>query len=121
MKRTLVEALRLRKLAALLSARPAPARGRWRRSLARPRIPAAVTAASLRHWSEGRGEIARILPGGHPAMRPSRMTIRRLMIVVAGAGLALGSFVEIPRSRRRWEYCQRLCLVPSKSDLTLTC
>jgi raffinose/stachyose/melibiose transport system substrate-binding protein len=42
MKRTLVEALRLRRLAA-----PAPLRTatRWRRSLARPRTPAAVTAA----------------------------------------------------------------------------
>lgn len=44
-------------------------------------------------------------------MRPPRMTIRRLMMVVAVMALGLGLFMEIPRVRQRWEYSQEEALI----------
>ena len=44
-------------------------------------------------------------------MRPPRLTIRRLMVAVAIAGIILAAIVEVPRLKRRWDHCQEKALI----------
>ncbi|WP_435011566.1 hypothetical protein P12x_002882 [Tundrisphaera lichenicola] len=51
-------------------------------------------------------------------MGKARITIRRLMIVVAVIAIVLGLAVQIPRLKRRWDYCQERAMIHGSLELS---